>query len=347
MRSGLVAALAALLVAALAPAAGATLVYQKGFERSNVYAANDNGSGAVRIAAGRSPHVAPNGQLVAFANRFDAKGRTDLLLAPTAGGAAKTILTDYREFPFAWSSDSRYIATTTGPEVGPWKLVLIDLVGGTTRTIATAPKEAAQAFSGVSFSPDSSTLVYSVPVGRGLWSRTDLWTAPTAGGAPTRLTTDGHSLAPLWGPNQIAFVRWARPTGKERKIDGPKYQLWLMNPDGGGVRQLTHGRVPFLLTGLTPTAWSADGTRLLAQFGGQDTSYPVTVDPATGAQHRIGPPKLEQSIAATALSRDGSTVLGFDNPFEATSTANVVTLPYAGGKASVLVRHAVSPDWSR
>jgi hypothetical protein len=343
MRSGILTIIVVLLAAVLAPAAGATLVYQKGFERSNVYAANDDGSGAVLIAAGRSPHISPGGQLVAYANRFDSKGRPDLLLAPTAGGAPRTILTNYREFPFAWSPDSRYIATTAGPELGPMKLVLIDVVAGTTRTIATAPKDAGVSFDGVSFSPDSSTLIYGVPAHRGLWSKTDLWTAPTAGGAATKLTTDGHSMWPLWGPTQIAFVRWSRPT---RRIDGPKYQLWLMNPDGSGARQLTHGKVPFLLTGLTPTVWSADGTRLLAQFGGQDTSYPVTVNPATGAQHRLGP-NLELGLQATGLSRDGSTVLAFDNPFEATSTANVVTLPYTGGKTTVLVKHAVSPEWSR
>jgi hypothetical protein len=104
--------------------------------------------------------------------------------------------------------------------------------------------------------------------------------------------------------------------------------------------------VPFLLTGLQPTAWSADGTRLLAQFAGQDTTYPVTVDPVTGAQRRLGP-KIEQSLVATAISRDGSTVVGWDFPFESTRASSVVTLPYTGGKAQVLVRHASTPDWSR
>ena len=33
----------------------------------------------------------------------------------------------------------------------------------------------------------------------------------------------------------------------------------MMRPDGSGVRQLTHLRIPRLLSGLTATAWSADG----------------------------------------------------------------------------------------
>jgi Tol biopolymer transport system component len=340
MRSGLLAAVALVAALALAPAAGATLVYQTGISKTTVWAANDDGTGAKRIAAGRSPDVSPDGMSVAFGNRFSNR-RPVLQLAPTAGGAPRTILRDWRQFPFAWSPDSRYIVTSAGPELGPWRLVLIDVVAGTTRTLATAP-----AFSSASFSPDSSQLVYGVTSGQSSFSRTNVWIAPVVGGAARRLTSDNHSMYPLWGPTQIAFVRWQRATGRQRKVDGPKYHLWLMNPDATGVRQLTRGRVPFLLTGLTPTAWSADGTRLLAQFGGQDTSYPVAVDPATGAQRRLGP-RLEQSVAATALSRDGSTVLGWDNAFEATPQANVVALPYTGGKERVLVRHASQPDWSR
>ena len=67
--------------------------------------------------------------------------------------------------------------------------------------------------------------------------------------------------------------------------------------------------MPFLLTGLVPTAWSADGSRLLTQFGGQDTTYAVTVSPATGRERIVG--KASQGIVATGLSRDGSTILGY------------------------------------
>ena len=223
---------------------------------------------------------------------------------PVAGGPAKTILTRWRYGVFAWSPDSRYIAAQTGPLNGAQRLVLIDRTTGTSRTVAKG------FFSGASFSPASDQLIYSrVSSDRVIFPRSNLVIAPVTGGVSHTLTADGHSLYPVWGPSQIAYVRYSRPTGRHRHEDGPKYNLWLISPDGSGRRQLTHDRVPFLLTGLVPTAWSADGTRLLTQFGGQDTTYAVTVNPATGRERIVG--KASQGIVATGLSRDGSTILGY------------------------------------
>ena len=139
-------------------------------------------------------------------------------------------------------------------------------------------------FYGATFSPDSASVVYSRTSQRNaLFPTLSLEVAPTAGGAPRRLVADPRAMYPLWGPTQIAYSRYQRPA---RRGDGPKVNLWLVNPDGSGRRQLTHDKVPFLLFGLTATDWSADGTRLLCEFGGQDTAYAVTVDPRTGAETR-------------------------------------------------------------
>ncbi|UGS33784.1 TolB-like translocation protein [Capillimicrobium parvum] len=332
------AVLAALL--ALPSFAAAALTYQTGVVRTSVWVAGDDGSGARRLAPGRNPSISPDGQTVAFGNRFTARNKPVLQVIPAAGGAARTIVTNWQYGPFAWSPDSRFIATQAGPEVGRQRLVLIEVATGTVRTVATGY------FSGASFSPDSTQLVYGRATSERLFRPTNIEIAAVAGGAPRRLTTDGHSEYPLWGPTQIAFTRWSRPTGRHRKEDGPKYHLWLMNADGTNRHQLTRGRIPFLLAGLTPTAWSVDGSRLLAQFGGQDTSYPVTVDPATGRQRTIGP-ATENGMQATGLSRDGSTILGWYPSFEASNNANVLTVPYTGGRTRVLVRHASMPTWTR
>jgi len=332
------AAVAALL--ALPPAAGATLAYQKGVVRTSVWVAGDDGTGARLLAPGRNPSISPDGRTVAFGNRFSTRRTPVLRVMPAAGGPARTVLRNWRYGPFAWSADSRWIATQAGPEVGRQRLVLVDVATGTVRTVTGGY------FSGASFSPDSTQLIYGRASSERLFAPTNVEIAAVAGGAPRRLTSDGHSQYPLWGPKQIVFTRWTRPTGRHRREDGPKYHLWLMNPDGSGRRQLTRGRIPFLLAGLTPTAWSADGTRLLAQFGGQDTSYPVTVDPVTGRQRMLGP-TTENGMQATALSHDGSTVLGWYPSFEATNAANVLTVPYTGGRGRVLVRHASFPSWTR
>jgi len=337
-RRGLV--LAALLALALPATASAKLVYQTGVAKTSIWVAEDDGSGAQRLGPGRSPAISPDGTTVAFGDRFDAKSTPRLQVMAATGGAPRTVLTGWRFGPFAWSPDSRYIATVGGPEIGQQRLVLIEVATGAVRTIARGY------FYGASFSPASDQLVYGRQASERLFARSDLEVVAVAGGAPRRLTNDGRGLYPLWGPTQIAYVRWQRPTGKEAKIDGPKYQLWLLAPDGSSRRQLTRGRIPFLLTGLIPTAWSADGSRLLAQFTGQDTLYPVTVDPATGRQRKIST-NTEGLVSATGLSRDGSTILGYTQAFESTPRSNVVAIPYAGGAWQVLVRRASLPWWTR
>jgi Tol biopolymer transport system component len=250
------------------------------------------------------------------------------------------LLKPWRYGVFAWSADGRYIAAQSGPLNGKQRLVLIDRTSGTSRTVARG------FFSGASFSPAGDQLIYSlVASDRETFPKSNLVIAPVAGGATHALTTNGHSLYPLWGPKQIAYVRYKRPTGRHRHEDGPKYNLWLINPDGSGGRQLTHDRVPFLLSGLVPTDWSDDGTRLLAQFGGQDTTYAVTVNPSSGRERIVG--RASQSIVGTALSHDGSTILGYTGgAFEDPKLQNTITAPYNGGSPKVLVRRSYFADWT-
>jgi len=332
--------IAAVLTLAAPGLAHATLVYQKGVNKTAIYVAQDDGSGAKRLASGALPHVSPDGQTVAYVANINGD-KPELRELPAARGLPRVLLSPWRYGIFDWSPDSRYIAAQTGPLNGKQKLVLIDRTTGTVRTVATG------FFSGASFSPAGDQLVYSlVASDRQIFPKADLYVAPVAGGAAHAITHDGHSLYPLWGPKQIAFVRYKRPTGRHRHEDGPKHNLWLINAGGTGRRQLTHDRVPFLLTGLVPTDWSADGTRLLAEFGGQDTSYAVTVNPASGRERIVG--KASQSIVGTSLSHDGSTILGYTGgAFEDPNQQSTITAPYVGGSPKVLVRRAYFADWTR
>jgi hypothetical protein len=119
-----------------------------------------------------------------------------------------------------------------------------------------------------------------------------------------------------------------------------------MAADGSGVRRLTKTHVAQLLQGLTPTAWSADGTRLLAEFGGQDTSYAETVNPVTGAHRPVVRP-AEDGFVGTDISADGSTILGATGGYEPSTRHDVVAIPYGGGTPTVLARNALEPDWNR
>lgn len=341
--------LPALVLAALLAfpvAASATLSYVKNPFKTTVFVAGDDGSGARKVETGSNPHVAPNGESVAYLHQGP-KNAQELKLAPATGGAGKTLMTNFRDaFYLTWSPDSRTIAALRGPELGKRNLVLIDVAGGKQSVIATG------FFSGFSFSPDSTEIAYAVSKSEKFPPRSDIFRieVPIPGVVnvrapePVRLTSDRRSSDPLWGPEKIVFVKTV--DGKKRRY-GPKNELFLMNPQGKQVKRLTNTKVPPLLQGLFPTDWSADGNRLLTEFQGQDTSYAVVVNPTTGAQRPVAGTG-ETGFVGTDLSADGTLVLGFNGGFDpGLRNHKVQTVPYGGGKPKTLVKNAFEPSWSR
>jgi hypothetical protein len=202
---------------------------------------------------------------------------------------------------------------------------------------------------GFAFGPDSRRVVYGKARSNAFDARVDLYATvlepptPIPGGPTGRLTTDGRSLNPVWGADfTIVFDRMTR-----RRGDAPAYQLWASTiSGGGGARQITHMRVPPLLSGLVPLELSADGTRLLAEFVGQDTSAGFTVDMRTGRVRALSR-RLENGFVAADLSADGRTVLGSTGGPDPVGGHDVVTVPFRGGRATVLVRGAAEPRWTR
>lgn len=338
--------LAALL--ALPAAAGATLAYVKNPLNATVFVAGDDGSGAHKVAAGNNPHVAPDGHAVAYLHEGP-KGAQELKLAPAAGGAGRTLMKNLREaFYVAWSPDSKTIAALRGPELGKRKLVLVDVATGLQRVVARG------FFSGFSFAPHPVPVNLDSPIGQLVYAksnrekyppRSDVFQVSVTGGEPVRITSDHRSSNPLFGPeNKIVFVKTVE--GKKRRYGG-KNELFLMNAGGKEVRRLTHTKVDPLLQGLFPTEWSADGSRLLAEFQGQDVSYAVTVDPKTGAQRPVAGTG-ESGFVGTDLSADGRLVLGFNGGFDpGLRNHKVQTVPYSGGKPKTLAREALEPNWNR
>jgi hypothetical protein len=329
---------------AVPAAAQATLTYIRNPFHPTVFVASDDGSGAKKIEAGELPKVSPDGNWIAYLHQGP-KNAQELKLAPAAGGPSRTLMVGFREpFSLKWSPDSTRLAAERGSELGERKLVVVDVAAGTQQVVAEG------FFSGFSFSPSGFELVYAKASSEKFPPASDLFRTETPPPgvvnvqAPQtyRLTKDHNSAYPLWGAQKIVFVKAL--DAKKRKY-GPKNELYLVNPSAKGVKRLTHTNVLPLLQGLVPTDWSASGGRLLAEFEGQDTSYAVKVNPKTGAQKPVSK-SGEQGFVGAALSANGKFVLGATGGFDPGSKHDVVSIPYGGGKATVLAENAFEPDWS-
>jgi Tol biopolymer transport system component len=329
--------IAATVLLALPAAAQASLTFVRNQFNPTVYVANDNGGAIKKVESGYSPHMSPDGASVAYFHEGPGHA-AELKLAPTSGGPGRTLMGGWREtFELAFSPNSEVIAALRGPELGKRKLVLITVATGAQKVIATGY------FSGFDFSPEGNELVYAKANSERYPPRSDIFRVAAAGGKAVALTSDHKSEYPLWGPTgKIVFVKLL---DADKRKYGPKNELYLMNEKGKQVKRLTHTSVDQLLQGLFPTAWSGDGKRILAEFGGQDTSYAVGVNAVTGGQKPIVK-AAESGFVGTALSADGKTVLGYEGGFDPGNKHKVVTVPFTGGKAKLLVNNASEPDWS-
>jgi hypothetical protein len=312
---------------------------------SKVWLAAANGSDPKLLGLGVQPLLAPSGQSVAVSLFGTVVGNQEqgpsLGIYPSSGAP----IADYLSLetavaaPAAWSPDSRYLAVVlqsngTNDIADDSGLDVIDTQTGTVTTIAHGE------IYGASFARDGSDrLVFGLSHSESFTSDVNLYTSEADGAGLRRITSDGHSLFPVWGPKYIAYDR-----ERSRHLS-PEYQIWLATPAGVRVRKLTHIAVGALLQGLVPLAFSANGSRLLAELEGEDTSNAYAVTVASGRARGIT--VHGQTAQAAGISSDGSTLLldaaSFEQP---PSRGQIVTEPFAGGHAKVLAAHGAQGSWN-
>jgi len=189
----------------------------------------------------------------------------------------------------AWSPDGRRIVFVSARD-GVAHLFVMNPDGSGTRRLTNTKKDDGRA----SWSPDGKQLVF----GR----EGAVFRMPAAGGLAERVGKGfGSAADPVYSPDgKLIAYDYRKPGFSIREV-------YVMNADGTGVRQLTKLRQ---VSGLP--AWSPDGTRIAFQSnarGGHYEIYTIHVD-GTGLEQVTG--STTTDTIQPAYAPDGSLVFARD-----------------------------------
>jgi hypothetical protein len=241
-----------------------------------------------------------------------------------------------------WSPDGKRLLA------GVAKLAVVDVGSGRVRVIARG------GLYGFGFSPDGRRLVYARAPRESLegicGARIDLYAADLNDGSPTRLTHDGRSAFPVWGPRRIAFMRMPR---RLRFDDCFAPGIWNVRPDGTDLQPIV-ARAPRALSragyyGLQPVAW-LNGGDLLVGVRTEWGNEAAVLDTRTRQLRRLllhsgkAPRRSAQAFYVDEASRDGRLALGAGGNEKVT----ISIIRVSDGRPTFTVRGAVCcPDWNR
>ncbi len=199
-------------------------------EDNFIWIMNADGTGAKEILKRASePTFSPDGTKIAYYQWTDG-----IYVANADGTGAKKILGESNAGFLSWSHDGRWIAFSVRP--GGSGNIATDAIApdGTGRhpiTVGWSPF----------WSPDDTQLVLQTCRGSGC----GIYRAPSAGGEAVPIITDDGGLA--------AFSPDGKKIVYQKDVDGQK-QLFLINADGSGKKQLTSGSAIHVSAN-----WSLDG----------------------------------------------------------------------------------------
>jgi Tol biopolymer transport system component len=185
---------------------------------------NADGTGVMQITQDnvdhRQPRWSPDGAKIAFAAGSIADRTLDIYIMD-ADGSHQERLTDTPELELdpAWYPDGTSIAFTR--EVHGDGFIYLMNADGTHQVRITSGGSSTPAFS-----PNGTMLALVGPGG-------GILIVDTATGKAKKVTRGPHDQEPTWSPDglQIAF---------RRGVTGPNAEIYVVNADGTGLKQLTH-----------------------------------------------------------------------------------------------------------
>jgi hypothetical protein len=292
--------------------------------KGGLWLARVDGTHAIRLAdasAYMPPALSPDGTRIAFA-RITTRPRSVAIYVVSTAGGDPVLLRRVRG-PHAFVTDLVWSPDGTRLVSGEYSgyFLLRARPGARAHRIFASG-------GGPTFSPDGTQIAYQRFKGQ----LSDVWVYVLATGKKRPVMRNGLSLAPVWGPNAIAF---SRATGR-----GVHYDIWLAQFPGDRARRLTHTRA-----GIVPVAWSGDGSRLLAANPAVHNGRLWAVDADTGHARLLT--AWTGDLFGQGLSKDGETILaaigcgGLASPL-----GRVETLPFAGGDPHVILTGPCRASWN-
>jgi len=243
-------------------------------EASDVYVMPSAGGWARRITAGRKlewPELAcrwsPDGQWLAIS--MNDKRHNAVYVAPAAGGLPKKI-SDFTEAASdpVWMPDSQGLIVSVERE-NSTQLLLTDREGSWPRGLVNRTDGDCW---DARPSPDGRLVAYTFRPFDDL-NRLDVHLVEVTTGQIRELTHTPklRNWHGQWSPDGQQLAFFSQGSGWN--------EVWLVRPDGQGLRQLTH-----LGADVNDLAWSPDGTRLAATVNRDGALHLALIDAQTGEE---------------------------------------------------------------
>lgn len=306
------------------------------------------------------PRWSPHGHRIAYWQADDAQHR-DILTIPAGGGAAVPVTNDpFLDWSPMWSPDGLYLffSSNRGGALNLWRVRIDEMTG---QVLAPPePVTTPSANAGVmSVSADGLRLAYlhqtfalnlarlefdaprgtigerPEPVTRGThylrgpaispdgkwlaYSQDEALMVVRVDGTGQRALTDGsfNDRAPRWSPDASTLVFYSNRSAS--------MQLWLLDPDGSGLRQLTNQPDT---EGLYYPIWSPDGRHVWSSSI-EGKAFVVDVStPMVGALPTLPPlPAPGGAFVPWAWSPDGTVLAGWRQRKDGTADGLVLYDP--------------------
>jgi Tol biopolymer transport system component len=266
------------------------------------------------------PRWSPDGKWIAF-QRGDSI-RFDIFVVPTTGGKPQQLTRDNNMMSgFAWLPDSTGIVYSSGrdstmpylPTLGLWQVRLRD---GRVRRVTSGETS----YMSPDISKSGAILVSRMKM------QTDIWKFPVDG-PPTENVRRGIRVTRQTGQ---VLTPTASPDGKEVAFlsdSGGHANLWVLNTERGGLRQITHERDPNMAVGVP--VWSPNGHTIafVSSRGNQGLAFGVWLVDSDGSNLR----NFVNPGLGPAWSPDGRWVYYATRGGAAGTSAVLKKMPVDGG----------------